>query len=472
MMKKLLLSLVIVMTATVFYAQTVYLYFSGRDTSNRYVRLEQIQVKNLSQGWQETLYWPDTVLQLHATPGPNGVETWQSVEPLHWSCSPNPCQGNALTTLRVQEAGDVTIDITDMTGRVVESSRMTSVLPGSHQLDMTFAAAGIYFLIAKQNGKSASVKIVNQGNGGKNGIKYHGLSSQEDLDGLSPKGNSYQPFHQGDQMEYIGYATINGSDVISLSLVQEQSSTQFIKLYFAFPQGINDGFPCKRLPYVYDYDGNVYNTVQIGNQCWTKENLRSVRYTDGTMIPLGVNGSNTDAYRYYPNNDSANVALFGYFYNWPAVMHGANGSDSNPSGVQGICPEGWHVPSIAEWQQLDNYVRSQSQYFCNNNSYNTAKAWASTNYWNFASWSCAPGNNPSTNNATGFSILPAGVYNYYTTASYSPPGSESMLWSTTLGCQANGPSAQSVVVFNGNSAPGIDIVSDRKSGFSVRCVLD
>ena len=121
------------MTATVFYAQTVYLYFSGRDTSNRYVRLDQILVKNLSQGWQETLYWPDTVLQLHATPGPNGVETWQAAKPLHWSCSPNPCQGNSLTTLFVQEAGDVTIDITDMTGRVVESSRMTSVLPGSQQ---------------------------------------------------------------------------------------------------------------------------------------------------------------------------------------------------------------------------------------------------------------------------------------------------------------------------------------------------
>jgi uncharacterized protein (TIGR02145 family) len=189
------------------------------------------------------------------------------------------------------------------------------------------------------------------------------------------------------------------------------------------------------------------------------------------LIPLGVNPSTSDPYRYYPNNDSANVAIFGYLYNWPAVMHGANGSDSNPSGVPGICPEGWHVPSEAEWLQLGNYVRSQSQYVCNN--FNIAKPLAAQSYWSFSNYSpCCAGNNPSTNDATGFSMLPAGHYTLYNTVSYDAPGSTANFWSTTLGCQANGPSAQSVSLIYSSTSPSFNITSGRQSGFSVRCIHD
>ncbi|MBR4535035.1 MAG: hypothetical protein IKO62_00075 [Bacteroidales bacterium] len=109
---------------------------------------------------------------------------------------------------------------------------------------------------------------------------------------------------------------------------------------------------------VTDYDGNIYYTVQIGSQCWMKQNLRTTHYANGASIALGSSTSTTTAYRYYPNNNSSNVSTYGYLYNWPAVMHGASSSSSNPSGVQCICPNGWHVPSDAEWVQLTNYVRS------------------------------------------------------------------------------------------------------------------
>lgn len=123
-------------------------------------------------------------------------------------------------------------------------------------------------------------------------------------------------------------------------------------LPLAFSQSSN-GKPCRAEPTVKDYDGNVYNTVQIGRQCWLRENLRTTHYVDGTLIERGSGRmSGTIPYRFFPNNDADNVKTYGYLYNWVAVMHGSQSSNQNSSGVQGICPKGWHVPSEAEWQQL------------------------------------------------------------------------------------------------------------------------
>ena len=117
--------------------------------------------------------------------------------------------------------------------------------------------------------------------------------------------------------------------------------------------------PCLGTTTLMDYDGNIYKTVQIGQQCWMKENLRTTKYADGISIALGSIPSTTIAYRYYPDNNSSNVNTYGYLYNWKAVMRNSSSSDANPSGVQGICPTGWHVPSDEEWKQLTNYVSSQ-----------------------------------------------------------------------------------------------------------------
>ena len=179
-----------------------------------------------------------------------------------------------------------------------------------------------------------------------------------------------------------------------------------------------DAQPCPGTPTVTDIDGNVYNTVKIGEQCWMKENLRVTRYADNTEVTG----------RYVPNNDEANVTAYGYLYNWYAMMHGVSSSSSNPSGVQGICPTGWHVPSDAEWIQLTDYVSSVPVYWCGGNSDNIAKALAATTGWMDYSGDCAVGNNQSANNATGFGALPAGA----STNSYGPFGSNAFFWSTSV----------------------------------------
>ena len=73
-----------------------------------------------------------------------------------------------------------------------------------------------------------------------------------------------------------------------------------------------------------------------------------------------------------------NVPAYGYLYNWAAVMHGAESSEANPSGVQGICPKGWHVPSDKEWTQLTDYMKTRPEYMSSGNREYLAKALAAT----------------------------------------------------------------------------------------------
>ena len=215
---------------------------------------------------------------------------------------------------------------------------------------------------------------------------------------------------------------------------------------------------------VKDVDNNTYNTVQIGTQCWMKENLRTTKYANGTAIAVGTSSSTTTPYRYAPNGNESNVATYGYLYNWPAVMNGASSSDANPSGVQGICPTGWHVPSDAEWTQLTNYVSSQSQYVCGNA--NIAKALASTTGWNSGTATCAVGNIPGNNNKTGFSALPAG---YFYNGSYYLFGGGAYLWCATL---YSSTSTLSRGLYFNDAYVDRNYYSSKHNAFSVRCLRD
>ncbi|MBR4488830.1 MAG: fibrobacter succinogenes major paralogous domain-containing protein [Bacteroidales bacterium] len=225
-----------------------------------------------------------------------------------------------------------------------------------------------------------------------------------------------------------------------------------------------DGQPCPNTATLTDIDGNTYNTVQIGQQCWMKENLRTTKYADNTTISQGSSTSTTTAYWYYPNNSSSNMSTYGLLYNWKAVMRDATSSSANPSGVQGICPNGWHVPSDAEWTQLTDYVSSQIQYVCGSDNTYIAKSLASTTGWNSSTSTCAVGNTPSNNNATGFGAFPAGYY----AGSYGSFGTYAYFWSATEGSSgyAYYRSLLNYYAYVSRYYYG------KNHGFSVRCVRD
>jgi len=158
-----------------------------------------------------------------------------------------------------------------------------------------------------------------------------------------------------------------------------------------------------------DYDGNVYNTVLIGNQCWMKENLKTTHYSDGWPIEEGgAQPSSEIALYYYPDNSTSNKDFYGLLYNWKAVMREEEPSNTVPSGVQGICPEGWHMPSDEEWTVLKDFVGAQAEYRCEGSTQNVLSALADSVGWDSGTYcDCCPGN-VENNNATGFSARPAG----------------------------------------------------------------
>ncbi|MDR2577560.1 MAG: fibrobacter succinogenes major paralogous domain-containing protein [Chitinispirillales bacterium] len=89
-------------------------------------------------------------------------------------------------------------------------------------------------------------------------------------------------------------------------------------------------------------DGQQYAWVEIGSQVWMAGNLNYA----GAESNLGT------CY----DGEPGNCATYGRLYNWLTVMSGTSGSSANPSGVRGICPEGWHVPSDAEWAALSDFA--------------------------------------------------------------------------------------------------------------------
>ena len=169
----------------------------------------------------------------------------------------------------------------------------------------------------------------------------------------------------------------------------------------------------------YDPRTNVnHEVVKIGPQIWMKENLKVTSYLDGKNIPVVEGNSNwsaltaTDKACCWYNNNEVYKDLYGVLYTRAAVMNGAASSSASPSGVQGICPAGWHVPSLNEWSALSDYLASKDC-GCGNMEYSVVKSLAATSGWDTClNQPCAIGYNQWSNNSSGFSARPGGVRDY------------------------------------------------------------
>lgn len=100
-----------------------------------------------------------------------------------------------------------------------------------------------------------------------------------------------------------------------------------------------------------DSDGNFYTSVEIGNQVWLGENLKTTKFNDGKPIPLLDDAtkwreSRTPAFCWL-NNDVINRDEYGGLYNWYAVA------------TKKLCPSGWHVPTDAEWNMLMTFLGNE-----------------------------------------------------------------------------------------------------------------
>ena len=129
-----------------------------------------------------------------------------------------------------------------------------------------------------------------------------------------------------------------------------------------------------------------------------------------------------------------------------------------------VCPSGWHLPAYSEWMELVNYVGSQNQYLCGGEKVNINKALAATTNWKSCTDECATGNAQESNNATGFSALPAG--SYYN--GYNFFGTVCFFWGSTI----ENNDYYYFAIGNRRADWSDAYVDDKGNGLSVRCVKD
>ncbi len=179
------------------------------------------------------------------------------------------------------------------------------------------------------------------------------------------------------------------------------------------------------------YSGKTYNTVQIGNQCWLKENLDVGTRIDGSLNQTNNGGSN-EIEKYCYDDDDANCTTYGGLYQWNEAMQYVT-----TEGTQGICPSGWHIPTLAEFTTLKSEVSDDG---------NALKAGGT--------------------NTSGFSALLAGNRN--DNGLFGGLEGIAYFWSST---EYDEPSVYNLHLTGNNSS--ITLSENQKiNGFSVRCLKD
>jgi uncharacterized protein (TIGR02145 family) len=208
---------------------------------------------------------------------------------------------------------------------------------------------------------------------------------------------------------------------------------------------------------VTDIDGNVYQTVKIGDQWWMAENLKVTRYQNGDSIPNVTEYTQwtnltTGAYCNF-NNDTTNVSTYGRLYNWYVV------ADSRK-----IAPPGWHVPNDEEWKELEMHL-GMSQSVADSIGYRGTDEGGKLKEADTTHW-ISP--NIGATNGSGFSALPGGLRKVGGMGgSFINMGYEASYWSST----DSSTDSWFRNLVNHTSDIGRHITG-KQLGFSVRCIKE
>lgn len=209
---------------------------------------------------------------------------------------------------------------------------------------------------------------------------------------------------------------------------------------------------------IIDIDGNHYPVIQIGNQCWMQKNLKTTHYANGEELINGLDSIHESGPTELPgwyfayDRDTGNVDTYGYLYTWSTTMKGNKAADEDSGPIQGICPNGWHVPDVNEWKTLIDFsggVRLAA-----------ANLKDTTSVWSY--------NPPNSSNSTGFSALPGGTRIW--AGSYVEKGTGAYFWTATETIPNHAyhiflKSDESKVFVLGHQ-------DSKRFGYSVRCVKD
>ena len=220
----------------------------------------------------------------------------------------------------------------------------------------------------------------------------------------TPNGTAYIDTHSGTDACPSNYC-VGGTTELT-ACVQDCAGTYVGTMLDANNDGFCDDWVGLT---VTDIDGNTYNTVQIGYQLWMKENLKVTKYKNGDAISTGLTDSewqhNEIAAYAAPENNTSNSTIYGNLYNGWAVQN------SN-----GLCMDGWHVPTDSEFTVLTDYLGGSSV------AGNRMKE-EGTSHWN------SP--NEGATNESGFTALPSGLRRGHN-GSYLELGSDAYFYTSSI----------------------------------------
>ncbi len=189
-----------------------------------------------------------------------------------------------------------------------------------------------------------------------------------------------------------------------------------------------------------DVDGNTYNVIEVGNQAWLKQNLKTTKYRNNETIgttTLDITNDATPKFQWPATGFESNANTFGRLYTWYTI------TDS-----RGLCPDGWHVANSIEWTELTNFLGGESV--------------AGGKLKSFINWSSP---NTGASDEVGFSAYGSGVRNLNGT--YQGFDTNCVWWSVSP--EASSTNAWAREIFN-SSATISTLEKSKKMGYSVRCI--
>ncbi|MFH1319933.1 MAG: FISUMP domain-containing protein [Bacteroidota bacterium] len=223
---------------------------------------------------------------------------------------------------------------------------------------------------------------------------------------------------------------------------------------------------------VQDADGNWYNTVQIGTQCWLKENLRTTKYPDSSAITKGAEshgdaswGTDQAWYSCPPNStndgeDCASSSSLGMFYQWSAAMDG-----STTEGAQGVCPTDWHVPTDIEWKTLEGNLGMTVAEQNNTGYRGTNEGSKMTNDVTDQSWDAGNLRNDAGFGSSGLDIGPSGYRNL--SGNYGNRATSTSVW---LSSESGSLAFRRYLTYTTTQV--FRNFTDKALGYNVRCIKD
>jgi uncharacterized protein (TIGR02145 family) len=336
----------------------------------------------------------------------------------------------------------VTINLVSLSGKIIAS--YTGVLPpGVQQYDVSVATKGLYVLSIITKSGIQSIKVI-QNSGGGDYVKLVGT-------GALPK-KTLNSQLKGTMANTLNYSP---GDIISYEIKSGDNVTVVNETPTENKEITAEIVTCQ------DYDGNNYKVVKIDNKFWMTENLRVTHYPNGDAIPFVTSNSawaalqanNTDDAMCYHSNNPNNAETHGGLYTYAAAIAdnwGRDNSDVNGDGGQGICPEGWHLVTKNEWEELETYVSNDGHSGVEGIALKATTGWEKD------------GN--GTDNY-GFSAISWGIRDR-SEGTFVEPGWHGYWWCST------GGERDLADIFNlSNNQDIVEIASQNKSyGFSVRCM--